>query len=228
MRGGRMSGEKNLQQKIRNWFILFLLTILIVGSFQLLLGQTKIEENKVTEKEKCSAECHKKSGQTKKGENVMGEEKKYSEEECHKKFAVQLNNLVWTLLERKDRSKDEDEKMIHAAHASLFHWGEIGKAVNLQRGQWLVSHVYAVLNRPEPALYHAQRCMELTEAHNFLDFDLAYAYEAMARAYAVSGNKSECEKYIKLAKESGEKIKKKEDKKLFFSDFEKGPWYKMK
>ncbi|KPL03043.1 MAG: hypothetical protein AMJ90_04185 [candidate division Zixibacteria bacterium SM23_73_2] len=158
----------------------------------------------------------------------MTEEEKYSEKECQGRFAVKLNNLVWSFLGKEERTAQEDEEMIHAAHASLYHWSVVGKAVNLQRGQWLVSRVYSVLNRPEPALYHAKKCMELTQAHNFVDFDLAFAYEAMARAYACSGNKSECEKYIKLTEEAGEKIEKKEDKKYFFSDFEKGPWYDMK
>lgn len=158
----------------------------------------------------------------------MGEEKKYSEEDCHKRFAVELNNLVWNLLEKKERTAEEDGKMIHAAHASCYHWGVIGKPVNLQRGEWLISHVYAVLNRPEPALYHAKNCMELTEEYKFVDFDLAYAYEARARGYASAGKKSECEKNIKLAQEAGEKIKNKEDKKIFDSDFAAEPWYGMR
>lgn len=157
----------------------------------------------------------------------MAEEKKYSEKECHKKFAVGLNNLVWDLLEKVNRTKEEDDEMIHAAHASCYHWSKVGAAVNIQRGEWMISHVYAVLNRSEPALFHAKRCMELTDEHDFKDFDLAYAHEGMARAYAAAGEKLEYEKYSKLAKEAGEKIKNKKDKELFFSDLESGPWYNM-
>ena len=72
--------------------------------------------------------------------------------------------------------------MLDAPHASRFHWGEVGTAVNLARGEWQVSHVYAVLNRAEPALYHARRCLAICEANAIGDFDLAYAYEAIARA----------------------------------------------
>ncbi|TET79866.1 MAG: hypothetical protein E3J41_00800 [Candidatus Cloacimonadota bacterium] len=158
----------------------------------------------------------------------MNEEKKYSAQECHKKFAIELNNLVWNLLGKKERTHEDNEKMIHAAHASCYHWGEIGEPINLQRGEWMISHVYAILNRQEPALYHAKECMELTEKNKFVDFDLAYAYEAMARAYAATGEKSECEKYMRLAKEAGEKIKGDKDKKIFVGDFESGPWYGMK
>jgi hypothetical protein len=200
-----MIEENSIQKKkMRKWFILFIFIVFVGTTSGLLLGQSDT------------------------GGDKLAEEQKYSEQECHKKFAVELNNLVWNLLGKKDRTKQEDETMIHAAHASCFHWSKVGTAVNLQRGEWLISHVYAVLNRPEPALHHAKLCMELTTENNLVDFDLAYAYEGMARAYACSGEKAESEKYIKLAKEAGEKIKTKEDKDIFLGDFAAGPWYNMK
>jgi len=151
--------------------------------------------------------------------------KMYNEEECHKKFAVDLFNYVWSLLVKQKRTEEEDEGMVNASHASCFHWSKVGIPVNLQRGEWLISHVYAVLNRAEPALHHAKICLRLTEEHKFRDFDLAYAYEGMARALAVAGNKGERDKYINLAKEAGEAIKEKEDKELFFSDLKSIPGY---
>jgi hypothetical protein len=147
----------------------------------------------------------------------MSEEKKHSEEE-HKKFAVDLFNLTWSLLDKKNRTKDEDDKMIHAAHASRFHWGEIGAPLHFERGEWQISRAYSVLKRSEPALYHAKRCLEICKENNIRDFDIAFAYEAMARACAIAGNKIECEKYTKLAREAGEQIKKKEDRDYFFSE----------
>ena len=155
----------------------------------------------------------------------MTEEKKYTEQEWHKRTAITLFNLVWSLLDKKDRTKQEDDKMVHAVHASRFHWGEIGTPVEFERGEWQISRVYSVLNRPQSALYHAERCLEICKEHNIGDFDIAFAYEAMARAHAVAGDKSDCEKYIKLAKEAGEQIKKKEDKDLFFNDLKTVPGY---
>jgi len=148
----------------------------------------------------------------------MSEEKKYTEKESHKKFAVDLFNLTWSLIDKKDRTKEEDDKMVHAAHASRFHWGEIGTPLEFERGEWQISRVYAVLNSPQQALYHAQRCLEICEANKIGDFDIAFAYEAMARAHAVAGEKSQCEKYLRLAKEAGEQIKDKENRDYFFSE----------
>jgi len=147
----------------------------------------------------------------------MTQEKKFSEEE-HKKFAVALFNLTWSLMDKKDRTREEDDKMIHAAHASRFHWGEIGTPVHFERGEWQISRVYSVLKRSEPAFYHAQRCLEICKANNIGDFDIAFAYEAMARAYAVAGQKAECKKYLELAKAAGDQIKEKEDRDYFFSE----------
>lgn len=155
----------------------------------------------------------------------MAEEKKYTEQEWHKKFAVGLFNLVWRLHDKKDRTKEEDDKMVHAAHASRFHWGEIGTAVEIERGEWQVSRVYSVLNMPQSALYHAKRCLEICKEDNIGDWDIAFAYEGMARAYDIAGEKTDCEKYIKLAKEAGEQIKEKEDRDLFFSELETIPGY---
>lgn len=80
--------------------------------------------------------------------------------------------------------------MLHAAHASRYHWGEVGTTANLGRGEWLCARVYAVLGRAEPALHHARRCWELTEANPERDdWDLAAACEAMARAELVAGDR---------------------------------------
>ncbi len=158
----------------------------------------------------------------------MAEGDKFSMEECHKKVAIDCFNLVWSLLGKKDRTKEEDDKMVHAAHASRFHWGEIGEPIHFERGEWQISRVYSVLNRPQPALYHAKRCLEICQQNDIRDFDIAFAHEAVARANAASGNKSEFEKHHQLAKEAGERIKGKEDKKYFFSDLESGPWYDMR
>jgi len=155
----------------------------------------------------------------------MTEEKKYTEQEWHKRAAITLFNLVWSLLDKKDRTKQEDDKMVHAVHASRFHWGEIGTPVEFERGEWQISRVYSVLNRPQSALYHAETCLGICKENNIGDFDIAFAYEAMARAHAVAGDKSDCEKYIKLAKEAGEQIEKKEDKDLFFNDLKTIPGY---
>lgn len=143
--------------------------------------------------------------------------------EIHRKFAVDLFNLVWELLEKAERSQEENDSMLHAAHASRYHWGQVGAPVNLARGEWQISRVYSVLNRLEPALYHARRCLEICQQNDIGDFDLAYAYEALARATALAGDRTECKIYHELARKAGEMIREEDDKELFFKDLDTVP-----
>ena len=107
--------------------------------------------------------------------------------DVERSLAVQLYNKTWTLIEKPDRTQDEDDEMLHCAHASRYHWGEIGTAANRARGEWQCSRVYAILGRTEPALHHARRCLELVESFpdDMEEFDLPAAYEALARASSV-------------------------------------------
>jgi hypothetical protein len=106
-------------------------------------------------------------------------------------LGVDLYNSTWTLIEKADRTQAETDELIHRAHASRWHWARIGEPVNLARGEWLCSRVYATLGRGEPALWHARRCVEMSEAlpaEARETWDLPAAYEAMARASHAAGD----------------------------------------
>lgn len=146
-------------------------------------------------------------------------------EESHKRFAVDFFNEIWPLLTKEGRTEEEDERMINAAHASLLHWQHVGKPINAQRGEWMVSHVYAVLGMAGPAAFHAGRCMRITEEQGLQDFDLAYAYEGLARAHAAAGDRAEAARFRGLAKGAGERVAEAEDRELSMGDLAAGPWY---
>ena len=114
---------------------------------------------------------------------------------AHRRLGVDLFNFTWTLIEKADRTPAEIDTMIHAAHASRYHWSKAGTTVNLGRGEWQISRVYAVLGRAEPALWHAKRCVAYAEEAaakgETEDWDLASAYEAMARSHAINGDTAE-------------------------------------
>ena len=141
-----------------------------------------------------------------------------TEREWHRKQAAVLFNHVWRLLEKKRRTRDEDDEMVHAAHASRYHWGVLRKPVRVAIGEWQVSHVYAVLKRPEPAAYHAQRSLDVCRAHHIGDFPLAFAYEALARSAAVAGRRQDRDRFVRQGLAAGRRIKEQDDRKLFFSD----------
>ncbi len=153
----------------------------------------------------------------------MADEKSYTLKEFHARMASDLFNLTWDLLDKTDRTPADNDKMIHAAHASRFHWGEIGTALNLARGEWQVSRVYATLGRPEPALYHGRRSLELCEQNGIADFDLAFAHEALARGYALAGDTAKAQAHIAAARKAAEAIAKAEDRDYFLSQLKSVP-----
>lgn len=138
--------------------------------------------------------------------------------EAQRRVASDLFNLVWQLLDTPERTSEQDERMLHAAHSSRFHWGEVGEPVNLARGEWQCSRVYAVLGRAEPALHHARRCLELCEANGIGDFDLAFAWEALARAHAVRGDAEEATRCLDRAREAARAIGEDEDRDIVLGD----------
>ena len=54
--------------------------------------------------------------------------------------------------------------------------------------------------------------------NNLKDFDLAYAYEAMARAYSIANNQNESKEWYKKAKVAGDLIVGEKDKEYFLLD----------
>jgi DNA-binding transcriptional MerR regulator len=138
----------------------------------------------------------------------------------HRRLGADLFNFVWTLIEKVDRTPEEIDTMIHAAHASRHHWRLAAPAgpEHLARGEWQCSRVYAVLERAEPARWHARRCLEICEANGIADWDIAFAYEALARAARVAGDRAEVERWLERARTAGESIAEAEDRELLLAD----------
>src|SRR4029453_16296061 len=136
----------------------------------------------------------------------------------HRELGRSLNGLVWQLLARANRPDDAEARMVDGAHASQYHWGEGGGPPGA-RGEWLVSHVYAVLGRAEPALHHARRCLALAGAEPGVgDFAPPSAAEAVARALACAGDRDHAAAWHTRAAAAGAAITDDEDREIFTAD----------
>jgi hypothetical protein len=155
------------------------------------------------------------------------EEKALTLAEAHKEFAIKSNGRVWELLGKEERSQIEDDELLYAVHASNYHWLKVGTSIHHQRGEYMIAKVCLNLGVPERALHHAQRCLALTQQHagEMQDFDVAFAYEIVARAQAMNGNHAEARSYHDLARRAGDEIENPEDKSIFDGDFESGDWF---
>jgi hypothetical protein len=160
----------------------------------------------------------------------MDPTKTFTLEEAHKYFAQSSNGRVWELLQKPHRSQAENDEMLYAAHACTYHWKFAGTAVHQQRGEWLISRVHVLLGHANESLRHAQRCFELTEANRDLmqDFDIAYAFEGLARAQAMLGDHKLAEEFLVLAEQAGKAIASNEDRTIFMGDFDQTPWFGLR
>jgi hypothetical protein len=115
-----------------------------------------------------------------------------------RQLGVDLFNATWRLIE----SREDDALMVHTAHASARHWATAPECTpaNRARSEWLCSRVYAVVGRAEPALQHARACLEWCERHELGDWDLAFAYEALARAASLAGDDAGAADYVAQAR----------------------------
>jgi DNA-binding transcriptional MerR regulator len=154
-------------------------------------------------------------------ESVMGTHAQALDAETHRRLGIDLFNKTWTLLEKENRTRDDDDEMLHTTHASAFHWFHVGTAANRARSEWQCSRVNAVLGRPEAALAHARRCHELVEENPDVmeQFDLPAAYEALARAHLVAGDLSEARRYRELGVAETAKIDDEDDRRIMEADF---------
>jgi hypothetical protein len=130
----------------------------------------------------------------------------------HRRAGVDLFNEAWRLME----SRENDERMLHAAHASAYHWSVAPECEpkHRARSEWQVSRVYAVLGRAEPALHHACRCVEMCTENpeNVEEWDLPFAYEALARAHLLAGDLEAARRCEEKARELGAEIADPEDR----------------
>lgn len=140
-----------------------------------------------------------------------------------RQLAADLFNGVWRLMEQEDRSAADDDRMLHVAHASRYHWENVGKPENLARGEWLCSRVYAVLHRAEPCRHHAERVLAICHEHGIGDWDLAFGYEALARAHSVAGDRAEAARVVEQARAAAEDITEDDDRELVLADLDSIP-----
>jgi hypothetical protein len=115
-----------------------------------------------------------------------------------RRLGVELFNATWEQI----GSRADDELMVHMAHASAYHWAAAPecKPENQARSAWLLARVYALVGRAEPSLHYAGACFDWCERSGLADWDLAFAYEALARANRVAGDDEAARSYVELAR----------------------------
>lgn len=142
----------------------------------------------------------------------------------HRKLSADSFNRTWELLEKKDRTEEENERMISLAHASLAHWRmrEDCTDQNLSIGYWQISRVYAVLEDGENAKRYGELCLAVSETEP--PFYLGYAHEALARAALVQKNRAAFDQHLAEARTQAALVTDPEERKLLEDDLAGLSW----
>ena len=138
--------------------------------------------------------------------------------DAHKFFAADCFNKVWDLISRESRTAEEDQQMILLNQASIWHWTQREDCTNrnLSIGYWQAARVYALVGDGDNARNAAKLSMQNTSEDE--PFYLGYAYEALARAEFVDGNKAEAKAHVAKAKNLLERITDADSKKWLSDD----------
>jgi tetratricopeptide (TPR) repeat protein len=141
---------------------------------------------------------------------------------AHRFFSTHCFNAVWDLIDKPERSVDEDDAMVQLSLTSLWHWTqrEDCSASNLSVGYWQVSRVYALVGRAEDARRYAQRCLQVSDDDDddVGPFYLGYAYEALARAASVAGDRDTAEDYLAKAREVAQTVPDAQSRQMLLDD----------
>lgn len=131
----------------------------------------------------------------------MSESPPFDLARAHRWFSADCFNRVWALLDKPDRSPEEDERMVSLAHASLAHWRERAEctAQNMSIGYWQVSRVHAVLGQAENARHYGELCLAASTGEP--PFYPGYAHEALARAAKLAGNGASAAEHLAAARQ---------------------------
>lgn len=118
----------------------------------------------------------------------------------HRRIAVEQFNRTWELIDRADRSAEDDQEMLLAAATSRWHWAQIGGPENLAAGDWQLAHVASLLGHDELALTFARQSLAVAEAQGWRGWRLASAHEGMARACAGAGDRPGRDQHLAAAR----------------------------
>ncbi len=137
---------------------------------------------------------------------------------AHLHFSSFCFNSAWDLIEKSDRTPEEDRLMVTLNQASIFHWLNRPDCNNrrLAVGYWQASRIQAILGNGPEAQRHGEVC--LSYSGELEPFYRGYAQEALARAAAVVGDRPRVSKHLELARSQADMVARENDREALLRD----------
>lgn len=136
--------------------------------------------------------------------------------QAHRWFAVECNNRTWDLIEKADRTADETDAMLHAAHASCHHWLQIGGPLEHARACTLLATAYHRARLSEWGMHFAQQAIAALDEPGITPtpFDRACAHGAMAANCLLADRSQDAARHASAAGEAAAQCDEPEERDL--------------
>jgi hypothetical protein len=141
---------------------------------------------------------------------------------AHEYFSADCFNKAWDYLDQAERSSEDDQRMIETSLASVWHWTQREDCTdtNLSIGYWQASRVYATARVGAEAYRYGELCLKVSQAEGVPPFYLGYAYEALARAALVMGDRKRMGQHLSEARRVAEAVPDLEARKALLADLD--------
>jgi hypothetical protein len=142
--------------------------------------------------------------------------------QANKYFSAACFNSTWDLINKSDRTPKEDEQMLLTSMTSAWHWTqrEDCQPTNMAIAYWQIARVYAQLKQVENARRYGQLCLDVSQGEDVEPVYKGFAYEALARAEMVAGERKQMQHYLEQAFRVAALVTDEEDKQLLIADLE--------
>jgi hypothetical protein len=141
----------------------------------------------------------------------------------HRKTAAESYNHCWDLLEREDRSQDDDIELLTSAFVSRYFWSLAGGPEQWAVSDWMVSRAAAAIGEGSLSLTFALRANSAVREFDAPDWLVASAAEGLARAYAALGNDQERDEWLRSSANLVEAVADDESRELIASQLASVP-----
>jgi hypothetical protein len=137
---------------------------------------------------------------------------------AHKYFAATCFNGAWDLIDKPERTAEEDRLMVALNQASIFHWLNRPDCTseNLSVGYWQASRIQALLGNATEARRHAE--VSLSYSTELEPFYPGYAHEALARAALLAGDGTKAAEHLSHAQRLAANVAQKEHQAMLLKD----------
>jgi hypothetical protein len=140
----------------------------------------------------------------------------------HRRFAMSCNNRAWDLA-AAPRAAAEEREMLDAAHASAWHWSQVGTEQNRMRATMLLAEVHALAGHGTPAMAYAREMRSYFLGRDTPDWELAFTHAIYAHAAHVAGDAEEHRAAYRMAVEALNAIADAADRAIVARTFELVP-----